>query len=167
MYRFFLCLIFFFNIFNYSYGEQKIAYIDMDRIIKSSIAGQNIIKKISNKIDKEKNNLSEEAKLIKDEEQDLIKKKNVLSEKEFQERLNLLKKKINEYQIKKKQTEIKINKIKLKSTNELLEKINPIIANYAAEKEISIILRKQQMVIGKSNLDISEDILKIINKKIN
>ena len=39
--------------------------------------------------------------------------------------------------------------------------------DYAKKKNIDIILSSQQIVIGKSELDVTNDILKIVNEKIN
>ena len=47
-----------------------------------------------------------------------------------------------------------------------MEKINPIIADYASNNNISIVIRKEYMIIGKTELDISNNILKIVNQKI-
>ena len=45
--------------------------------------------------------------------------------------------------------------------------IKPILAKYAEEKKISLVLQKQNVVIGKSDLYITHQILKIVNEKIN
>ena len=47
-----------------------------------------------------------------------------------------------------------------------MEMINPIIADYASNNNISIVIRKEYMIIGKTELDISNNILKIVNQKI-
>ena len=50
--------------------------------------------------------------------------------------------------------------------NKFMKLINPIIADYASGNNISIVIRKEQMIIGKTELDISENILKLVNQKI-
>ena len=42
----------------------------------------------------------------------------------------------------------------------------PILMDYSSEKSISFILPKQSIIIGKSELDITKDIVVILNKKI-
>ena len=44
--------------------------------------------------------------------------------------------------------------------------MNPIIAKYADENNISIILAKQNIVIGKTELDVTDEILILVNKNI-
>ena len=48
----------------------------------------------------------------------------------------------------------------------LLEELTPILADYAEKQSISFILPKQNIVIGKSELDLTNNIIIILNKKI-
>ena len=60
---------------NYSYAENKIAYIDINNILNNSIVGQSISKYINDiKEKKKKEFLLIENKLL-DKEKDIIKKK--------------------------------------------------------------------------------------------
>ena len=56
--------------------------------------------------------------------------------------------------------------LKIENTNNLLKLINPILAKYSTENEISIILQKKDLIIGKIELDITEEIITIINNEI-
>ena len=58
------------------------------------------------------------------------------------------------------------NKLKVENTNNLLKQINPILTKYSKENEISIILQKKDLIIGKTELDITDEIIKIINVEI-
>ena len=59
-----------------------------------------------------------------------------------------------------------MNNKKISYRNKFIELLNPIIAEYASENNIDIVFRKEQMIVGKTELDISEPILSIVNKKI-
>ena len=50
--------------------------------------------------------------------------------------------------------------------NILVQKLNQILANYADENDILLIIQKKNIVIGKSTLDITENILDIFNSKV-
>ena len=160
--------IFFFYLIllTFANSEQKIAYIDMKKILNTSSVGVNITEEIENKIKAEnkKYNLIEEQ--LKNEEKDLSQKKNILSKEEFNKKLTSLKKKVDKYNKDKNNSINSLNQIKIEKTTSLISKINPIIANYAADKNISIIIRKDSMIMGKTELDISSDIIKLININI-
>jgi len=55
---------------------------------------------------------------------------------------------------------------RLKMTNNFLKEINPIIADYSAKNSISIIFEKKNILMGKTELDITNEILKLVDKKI-
>jgi len=147
-------------------SEQIIAYVDIDKIMKTSLVGKSVLKEIENKVNSENKKFTKIEEQIKKEEKDLNAKKNVYSKDEFEKKFSVLKSKVNKYNIDKKNSLNEINKLKISFTNKILSKMNPLIANYASEKNISIIIRKEYMVMGKTELDISDDILKIINSKI-
>ncbi len=45
-----------------------------------------------------------------------------------------------------------------------LKKINPLIQEYMKKNSIDIVLEKKQIFIGSSSLEITDDIIKLINK---
>ena len=67
---------------------------------------------------------------------------------------------------KKKNSIDQLNQERVETIQVILEKIKPILAKYAEEKKINLVLQKQNVVIGKSDLDITQQILKIVNEKI-
>ena len=50
--------------------------------------------------------------------------------------------------------------------NKLLQQLNSILSSYAVENSIDLIIKKKDIIIGKSSLDITEDIMKIFNNKV-
>ena len=91
-------LIFFLLITNFSYAEDKIVYLDMNILLKESNVGKFVnteLKKISNR------NIDELKKIetsIKDEDQKLIKQKNILKEEEYKIKADQLISKFKEFQ---------------------------------------------------------------------
>ena len=104
MKKYLIFIIFILNFFflNYSYSNDKIAYIDIDYIVKNSLAGKSITEIIekNNQINIKKFN-DIEAKL-KSEEKEIIAQRNILNEEEFQKKINILKEKISDYRNQKK-----------------------------------------------------------------
>ena len=47
-----------------------------------------------------------------------------------------------------------------------MKNISPIITDYASKNNISILLDKKNIIIGANNLDITKDILILLNEKI-
>ena len=69
--------------------------------------------------------------------------------------------------IKKKRTiDTKFRDQKINQTNILVQNLNKILAQYAEENSIDFILQKKNLVIGKSDLDITNQIMEIFNKQV-
>ena len=138
----------------------------MEIIMKTSKVGKSIIKKINETNEK---NLSKFKKIeedLKNDEQDLIAKKNILSEEEFKKKFDLLKKKINDYKILRQNSIQDITNKRRNASSEFFKKINPILGKYATDNDISFILQKKNIIMGKTEFDITKDILKIVDNEI-
>ena len=106
-----------------------------------------------------------ENHLIK-KEKILISQKNILKKEEFENKVQILSKEVQKYR-KDKQTSIdSLNKFKIDNTKEILKILNPIITNFVDSNSISIVIAKKNIIVGKKNLDITDQILKILNKNI-
>ena len=164
--RFFLVIFFlFFLQFSNAYSE-KIVYINIEKIMKNSKAGKAIIDKINKTNESNLKKFKQIEGELQKEEKDLISKKNVLSEEEFQKKFNSLKKKIDDYRSLRQKSIGDITKIRLNASKEFFSKINPILSDYSAKNNISFILQKKNILMGKTELDITNDIMKIVDKEI-
>ena len=76
-----------------------------------------------------------------------------------------LKKKINDLNFKKNEMVKNYQKEKNLQLNIFFKKINPIIQNYMDDQSINVLLDEKNIYIGKSTSDITENIIKLINKK--
>ena len=59
-----------------------------------------------------------------------------------------------------------LNKKKIEGTNVILNTLKPILSEYSEKNSISMVLQKQNVIIGKKELDITNDIILILNEKI-
>ena len=150
---------------NTAFCNEKIQFIDMDRVISTSNSGVSIIEQL-NKLNKE-NILffNKEEKVLKEKEVKLISQKNIISEADFNNKVNELKIEINAYNQKKNKMINIFKKLKVDNTNKISKSINEILVEYSKDNSISFILQKKNLIIGKTELDITDKIIKIVNKK--
>ena len=148
-----------------SLAENKIAFIDIDKIINESEFGKKTYKNIDNNFEKENKKLIELEKSLVSKEQEILKQKNILSEDELNKKITNLKKEINDFKKKRNSINEKFNKIRLEKTNEMVQSLNVILSKYADDNDISLVIQKKFIVIAKTGLDITSDILKIFNKE--
>ena len=162
----FIIILFFSINIRLAYAE-KIVYIDMDRIMQISKAGKNAISKINDLKKKDVSKFQKIEKELKSKEEDLITKKNVISAEEFNKKLENLSKEINNYRTLRQEAIDLSTKSRLNASADFAEKIKPILAEYASENNLDMIIQKKNIIMGKTDLDITDEILKIVDKKIN
>ena len=160
-------LIFFFSLNISLANAEKIVYIDMDKIMQISKAGKEAISKINDQKKKDVSKFQKIEKELKSREDDLITKKNVISAEEFNKKLENLSKEINNYRNLRQEAIDLSTKSRLNASADFAEKIKPILADYASENNIDMIIQKKNIIMGKTDLDITNEILKIVDKKIN
>ena len=76
-----------------------------------------------------------------------------------------MKKEINDFQSKRRLLNKKFNEMRLNITNQMAQSLNLILSKYADENDISLVIQKKFIVIARSGLDITSEILKIFNKE--
>ena len=161
-----LIFIIFLYIFNPAYSEQKIAFINMNKVLSESNPGSSILKQLTNINKKNLVILKKEEEKFKKKESELISQKNIISENDYKSKISDLKNKIDIYNQNRNKMIKDFNKLKLDNTNNLLKLINPILVKFSNDKEISIILQKKNLVVAKNELDITDEIIEIINIEI-
>ena len=168
IFKFFIStLVIFFFFFNVIANAEKIVYIDMDKIMQISKAGKTAIENINKQKKKDINKFRKIEEDLKAQEMDLINKKNVLSTEEFNKKIESLTKKINDYRKLRQEAIDSSTKNRLNASADFANKIKPILAEYAGENNIDMVIQKKNIIMGKSNLDITNEILKIVDNKIN
>ena len=148
----------------------KVAYIDLKLILKESDVGKFVNDKIKKIKNENYSKFKEKENKLIDKEKLLISQKNILNEVEFNKRIAVLTEEVKKYRADKKDSIDRINKIKIDYTKEILKSLNPIIAKYVDLNSISLVITKKNIIVGKKNLDITDQIIKLLNdniKKIN
>ena len=153
-----------FILFTFSTSAHELAVVDIDYLFKNSKSGKSIQKKFD-KINKDMaENFKKKEINFKKQEQELISKKNILAAEEFKTEAKNFEKKINDYNVKKTKTlnDFKFNKSK--EYADLYKIINDILVNFSKENNISSMLDRKNVIMTKSDNDITEKILSILNK---
>ena len=164
MRKIFLLLFFFFNS-NLVNAETKVAYLDVQYIMDNSKLGlkykEEIIKyqnKISSKIKKIEDVLKKKENEIKDQ-------KNVLNEDQIKIKINELNELLKNYQIQREKFNDDLTEQKSLYIKKILKILNPILTGYVENKKISILIEKKNVLVGVKTLDITNDILVILDQE--
>tara|TARA_Y100001980_G_C14513742_1_gene289123 strand:- start:470 stop:991 length:522 start_codon:yes stop_codon:yes gene_type:complete len=163
----FLITNIFILIFLSSYAEeQKIVYLNVDMIMQQSIAGKSIKSQLKELHKKNLEKFKKNDEILKNKEKKIIAQKNILNQEDFQKEIRNLRTEIINFQKEQVKARDDINKLRIGATNKLISKLSPILEEYAKKNSISLILQKKNIVIGKKEMEITNEILQITNKEI-
>ena len=154
-----------FVIYNYSYS-QNIVFADLDKIIKNSDAGKKIIDHFLNENKILLNEFESIKNEIKKKEQALISQKNLLAEDEYSKKIDNLKIEVNNFNSMSNKKLKELNDLKILVSNSFKKEINKVLKEFSETNKIDLIISSNQILIGKSNIDVTNDLLIIVNKKI-
>ena len=164
---FFLLLFFVFASNKSTLAEINISFIDVDYIYSNSKIG----KKIDNQLKSEKKKINDELmgyqKNIQDEKEKLINQKKIISDEEFKSKTVDLEKKIKKYNKLISDNNNSFIKYKKEIKSLFLKKLMNIVREYAEVNSVQLILNKKNIIIGQNSMDISNEILELVNKKMN
>ena len=160
----YIVFIIFFVLIPNAYSE--IYFIDLDKIINQSDIGKIVNRNILEENEKSDLKFKEIRDNLKKKEDELIKQKNILNEQEFEKKLNILKKEVNDFNLSNKNRLENQRKNLVAYKTKLLKSIEPILIEYMKENNINYILQKKNILIGRNDLNKTNEIIKIVNQKV-
>tara|TARA_A100001015_G_scaffold206811_1_gene231291 strand:- start:1007 stop:1531 length:525 start_codon:yes stop_codon:yes gene_type:complete len=141
-------------------------FIDFKYILNKSDAGKKAQNFLKSKLDNGIKNLKEKEKNIQDEEKKIIQQKKIISPEEYKKKVNTLRNKVASLQKERNKILQEVADQRKKARSELLKNLNPILNNYMKEKKIRLVLDKKSILLADEKLDITLEIMKILNQKL-
>ena len=160
-----ILLIFVLFFFQNNAFSKSIVYLDVQFIIDNSDLGKFYKSKINKTAENNKVNLKIKEDEINFKEKEINNQKNLLSKEEIQKKIADLNNLVKNYKIERN----KINKIVVEEkkvyTSKILKLLNPLLTNYAEKNKITLVVEKKNILVGIKSLDITPDILQILNEE--
>jgi len=164
--RIFFILIFLSLSINVLKADDKVSYIDIDYILTNTLAGKELLNTLKKEEEIKINKFKSSDDNFKNEEKQILAKKNLVSEKEMNKELKALQIKFQKYK-KVKQKEIDDFKIKRnKNIVNFLNLINPIIEKYMSDNSIYMLIDKKNVFIANKEYDITNNLIELIDNQI-
>ena len=156
-------LLFFF--YNNNIYANNIVYLDIQYIIDNSEIGIFYKNKIKLVQDQNNSNLKKDEDKIKNKEIEINNQKNILSNDEIKKKVSNLNELIKKYQIKRNEYNSKVIELKKKYTSKIINQLNPLLTQYVDKNDIKLVVDKKNILVGIKSLDVTKDILKILNEQ--
>ena len=146
------------------YPNTSIGVIDLNKILSdadAAIDASEQIEDIAIEIEDEIR-LSDEE--IIREQNSLIESQSIMAPEAFETKRNQYEKKVQKYNNERQSKLMKIDELIAVSRNDILNAIKPILEEISNEKGITIILEKTSIMLNAEKMDITNEVLKKLNK---
>ena len=164
--KFFTILIVFLSFTFNTYSQDKIVYLDLDNVVTNTRAGKLILSELEKSKKAALLEFEKKEKDLKKTEDEIKKQKNIISEEELKKKLVEFRQEVARFRQNKRKAINEFNKKKKIEFDAFFKKITPIIENYVSEKNIDIVLDRKDIFVASKRKDITKEIIKIIDSKI-
>ena len=147
-------------------AEQKVVFLDIKFALNNSKAGKTVQDELQKSFKENQKIFLDEENKLKQLEGNLLAQKTILTKEEYKKKSEVLRKKVVDYQLRRRTSldDIAIQRANAKKA--LLEKLNPILETYIKENDISLVVNKINIVMGNTDLDITNIIVEKLNKEL-
>lgn len=145
-------------------GESHI--IDFTKVLNESKAGKEAQEFLKNKLNKDIKRFSDIENNLREEEKQLISQKKVISQEEYQKKVDDLRNKVSKLQSDRNTSLNNVAKTRAEARTKLLSALNPILEEYMEKNNVNLILDKSSILVSKKELDITDQIIEVLNKNL-
>ncbi len=162
--KFFTIVFFYFLSISLAYSSGNTVFLDIDYVLNNSNLGKSIYIELEKLNNSNINKISTKEALLKEKKKSIDKTKNISSKEKLEEEITLFNQEVEKYRLEKNKLLKDFKDKKKKELDNFLIKINPLIQEYMKQNSIDIVLEKNQIFMGNSLKDVSNDIINLINK---
>jgi len=160
----FLSLLIFFYLIGNAFAIEKIVYLDLDYILSNSNKGKKILSDLDKKNNENVKILKSKEEILKTEEENLLKQKNIISNEVYNEKVKNLQNKIKIFRTEKNQLVKEFKKNRESKINDFIKIVDNILGEYVKVNSIDLVLNKKDIIMGKNSYNITQEILKKVNE---
>jgi len=166
MKKYFVTFFAAFSLLSIGANAGNIGIIDVDKIMNESSVMRDIQSKIEKKQDEYQKQVQKKQEELESEQKRIEGKKNILSKEAFEKETTAFEKKLDDLKtfVDKKQNSLK--KASMEAMGRVNDKVKDIIADIAKEKDLDVITASAQTLYYKDSLDVTNEVLEKLNKKI-
>jgi Skp family chaperone for outer membrane proteins len=151
---------------NENYPNTSIAIVDLNLILSDSKAAKNATKQFEViQKDTEDEIIASDKKML-EERNKLIEQQSIVAPESFELKAKDYENKLQNYQIEKQNKLRKLEGVLQSARNEILEKVKPILEELSKEIGVTVILEKNSVLLSATNMDITDDVIKRLNKEL-
>ena len=164
LYKYFFILIFYISFTSFSISAEKTVFLDIDFVLNNSNYGKSIYSKLDELNKKNFDNLVKMEKEVEQKKKSIDVSKNISTKENLDQQISLFNQDVKNFRSEKNKILKNFESKKKNEIDNFLVKVNPIVQDYMKANSISIVLPKNQIFMGNVEMDITNDIMELVNK---
>ena len=148
------------------YPNTSIGVIDINRILTEAKAAVQAAKQIEEIAIKIEDEIKESDKEIINEQNQLIEAQAIMAPEAFEAKRKEYESRVNNYNSERQAKLMKIDELIAVARNDVLIALKPILEEISNEMGITILLEKESVYLSADKMDISDAVLKKLNKEL-
>ena len=165
-----LFFIFYANLSTFSIAENypntSIGVLDLNMILLDAKAAKNAAEEIDKIAQDIENELKVSDENMLKEQNKLIEAQSIMAPEAFEEKRKEYEEKIQNYNIERQKKLLSIEKLVEDSRIIILDNLKPILEEISEKKGITIILEKGTVLLNADTMDITKEVIKVLNNKL-
>ena len=148
------------------YPDTNVGVIDLNYILSESDAAVDAAKQIEDIAKQIEEEIKKTDQDLIDEQNELIESQQIMAPAAFDEKRKEYENKVQNYNITRQEKLMSIDRILSESRNEVLNALKPILEEISNDMGITVLLEKNSVLLNAENMDITQEALKALNKKL-
>ena len=148
------------------YPDTNLGVVDLNYILSESDAAVDAAKQIEDIAKQIEEEIQNTDQSLIDEQNKLIESQQIMAPAAFDEKRKEYENKVQNYNVTRQEKLMSIDRIVSESRNEVLDALKPILEEISNEKGITVLLEKNSVLLNAENMDITDEALKALNKKL-
>lgn len=149
-----------------TYPNTSIAIVDLNQILSESKAAKSATKQFEEIQKETESDIIDSDKKMLEERNKLLEQQTVIAPEAFEIKAKDYEKKLQNYQSEKQNKLRALEGVLQKARNEILENVKPILEDLSKELGVTVILEKNSVLLSATNMDITENVIKTLNKEL-
>ena len=147
-------------------AEIKVVFVEMDKLMRESKVGKSLVIQLAKADNNNNKNFEKTRKNLNIKKDKISGEINILSKEEYEKKVKNLNKEFNTF---KKNAEKELSSLRTKrdkAMNKILSELKILLTEYSNKNGITYIIDQKNIIIGKSELNITTEILKLLDAKL-
>jgi len=144
----------------------SIATVDVQQMLTESDASQSIQKQLKERREKYTKDLRKQEESLRKEEKELVEQKEKLSKDDFAKKRKAFEEKLFEVRKMTQERKRSLEKATAEAMKVLRTELFKVVQSIADERNINLVISRQNVVVGEKSLDITEEAMKRLNKEL-